>query len=1086
MASNRVCGRCGVELTNVGTERLCPACLLEGGLDAGESVAGKPPWMAPLASRSAQETAILYSFGDYELLEEIARGGMGIVYRARQVSLNRIVAVKVLISGLLASPEFVQRFRAEAAAAASLQHPNIVAIHEVGYREGQHFFAMDYVFGSSLAELTRNGPLSARRAAGYVKTIAGAIHYAHERGILHRDLKPANVLIDENDQPRVTDFGLAKDVHKQTDLTLSGQVLGSPGYMSPEQAGARRGLVGRRSDVYSLGAILYHLLTGRPPFMADSVAKTLHQVQNDEPVSPRLLNPAVPHDLATICLKCLEKEPEKRYATAEGLADDLGRFLDRKPILARPISRPEKCWRWCRRNPVVATLAATAVLIFVLGFAGVTWQGQRACQAATDAQRLGNIAQGRLYAAQMKLAHTAYKEGRIGHALALLRGQQPGPDRPDFRGFDWRYLYRLCSGSPGDIIATNAGVFHSVNYSPDGHAVAFGTGDGLVEIFGADSHQRIKRWKAHKGAVDYLAYYPPNGNWLATASGDDGVLKLWDIEHERTLFSMDSAKGMWVDFAFSPTGRYLAARATDAQSINLWELHADSPGATPALTLKANLDFLGPAAFSPDERTLAVCNTRPGRTVDLFDLSGDGVVELSGGAHTDLIMAAAFSPDGSKLATGGADERVVLWDMKDHVPIGQPYETDLLMITALAFGPDRQTLFACGWGPNIRLWNLRKTPESLALPGHGSGVNGMALAPDGRSLASAGRDGTARIWPVAREDLEAAAQPMAPSRTLIRSADTFSRSLGQMAVWAVAVSPHQEKVAAVSSEKLMVVDLPTEAESASVDVATVFGVQDDGFISIRFSPDGSQLVVGSIYGKVALLDAATLGLIKKPMQFHGDQVWSIDFCLDNSVLITSGSNGTGIKLTEIASGRLLGEIRGTEGFFPPQPIAVSPDGKLLAAGSPEQLVRVWDIASGRLVTSSPQKVRFLHALAFSPDGRLLAYADELGAIFLWDFAGQRPLRELVGHNGPVNMLAFSPDGRTLASGGMDHTIRLWHPEIDQEVAILTGHGGWVWCVAFAKHGNVLLSGSRDGTLKLWQAASFDEIKANETITWPNP
>jgi WD40 repeat protein/predicted Ser/Thr protein kinase len=1087
MAEKRLCGKCGAELTDVGPERLCPACLLEGGLDVGESVAEKPPWVVPLASRSARETAVFYSFGDYELLEEIARGGMGIVYRARQASLNRIVAVKVLISGLLASPEFVQRFRAEAAAAASLQHPNIVAIHEVGFREGQHFFAMDYVLGSSLAELTRNGPLAARRAAGYVKTIAEAIHYAHARGILHRDLKPANVLIDEKDQPHVTDFGLAKDLHKHTDLTLSGQVLGSPSYMPPEQAEARRGKVGVRSDVYSLGAVLYHLLTARPPFAADTIAKTLHQVQNDEPVSPRLLNGAVPQDLTTICLKCLEKEPEKRYATAQDLAEDLGRFLERKPILARPISRPEKFWRWCRRNPVVATLAATAALIFVLGFAGVAWQGQRASQAAANARRLGHIAQGGQYAAQMKLAHGAYQAGKIGTAFELLKAQIPAPGEPDFRGFEWRYLYRLCSGSPGEIIATNTGVFQSVAYSPDGHTVAFGTGDGLVEIFGADSHQRIKRWKAHEGAVDYLAYYPPNGNWLATTSGDDGILKLWDIEQERVLFSMDGSKGMCVDFAFSPTGRYLAARETDALSLNLWELHTSMPGAAPTVTRKANLGFLGPAVFSPDERTLFVCN-KNARAAALLDLSGDGVVQLPEGAHVDFIQAAAFSRDGSKLVTGGADERVVLWDVGDHVAISRQYETDLIVPTAVALSPDNQTLFAGGWGPNIRLWNLQKTPEFSTLQGHGSGVNGMALAPDGRALASAGRDGTARIWPLAKAGLEAATQPVAPFRTLVHSKDTFSSSRGQQAVLAMAVSPHKDKVVAASDEKLLVVDLLSDAEPVCVDIASVFGVQEAGVMGIRFSSDGSQLAVGSGFGEIAFLDATTWRRTKEPVQFHNSQIWNIDFCLDGKVLITSGSNGTGIKLTEIASGRLIREIRGVEGSFPPQPTAVSPDRTLLATGSPEQRVRIWDIASGRLVTSSPenQKVRFLHALAFSPDGRLLAYADELGAIFLWDFAGARPLRKLVGHSGPVNTLAFSPDGRTLASGGMDHTVRLWHPEIDQEVAILTGHTGWVWCVAFARGGDILLSGSRDGTLKLWQAASFDEIKANERITSFHP
>jgi WD40 repeat protein len=1081
MSDKRLCSKCGAELTAVAQEQLCPACLLEAGLEAGHdssetlSVGGV-----------GQPSSFPRTFGDYELSEEIARGGMGIVYKARQASLDRIVAVKMLLFGPLAGPEFVQRFRTEAAAAASLQHPNIVAIHEVGFREGQHFFAMDCVAGRSLADIVREGPLPARRAVGYVKTIAEAIQYAHERGILHRDIKPSNVLIDEHDQPRVTDFGLAKDLHKQTDLTLSGQVLGSPSYMSPEQAEARRGKVGVRSDVYSLGAVLYHLLTARPPFAADSVAKTLHQVQNDEPVSPRLLNGAVPQDLTTICLKCLEKEPDKRYATAQDLAEDLGRFLDRKPILARPISRPGKFWRWCRRNPVVATLAATAVLIFVLGFAGVTWQGQRASQAAANARRLGHIAQGGRYAAQMKLAHGAYQAGKIGAALEALKAQIPASGEPDFRGFEWRYLYRLCSGSLGEIIATNASVFQSVAYSPDGHTVAFGTGDGFVEIFGADSHQRIKGWKAHEGAVDYLAYYPPNGNWLATTSGDDGILKLWDIEQERVLRTVDSSKGMRVDFAFSPTGRYLAARKTDALSLNLWELHTSMPGAAPTVTLKANLDFFGPAVFSPDERTLFVCSNKTPGASALFDLSGDAVVQLPEGAHVDFVIAAAFSRDGSRLATGGGDERVVLWDLQDHPTISRQYETDVIVPTAVALSPDNQTLFACGWGPNIRLWNLQKTPEFSTLQGHGSGVNGMALAPDGRALASAGRDGTARIWPLAKVGLEAATQPVAPFRTLVHSEDTFSRSRGQLAVWAVAVSPHEDKVVAASDEKLLVVDLLTDAEPVCVDITNVFGAQEVGFTGIRFSPDGSLLAVGSGSGKVALLDATTLRRTKEPVQLHSSQIWSIDFCLDGKVLITGGSNGTGIKLTEIASGRLIREVKGTEGFFPPQPIAVSPDRTLLATGGPEQWVRIWDIASGRLVASSPQKVRFLHALAFSPDGRLLAYADELGAIFLWDFVGRRLLGKLVGHSGNVNALAFSPDGRTLASAGMDHTVRLWHPEIDQEVAILTEHTGWVWCVAFAQHGNVLLSGSRDGTLKLWQAASWDEIRADERITAFHP
>src|SRR5439155_16620001 len=265
--------------------------------------------------------------GDYDLIEEIARGGMGVVFRARQRSLNRIVAVKLLLSGQFASKQFLERFRAEAQMTARLQHPNIVPVYEVGEANGQPFFSMELVQGQNLAELVRDQPLAPDRAADYMKAIAEAVHYAHGEGILHRDLKPANVLIDGFDNPRVTDFGLAKQLQGDSELTLTGLVIGSPSFASPEQAAGLRDKVGSESDVYALGAILYYLLTGRPPFQAATVAETVHQVKNSEPVSPHSLNPAIPRDLETICLKCLAKESARRYLTAEHFAGELGRFL---------------------------------------------------------------------------------------------------------------------------------------------------------------------------------------------------------------------------------------------------------------------------------------------------------------------------------------------------------------------------------------------------------------------------------------------------------------------------------------------------------------------------------------------------------------------------------------------------------------------------------------------------------------------------------------------------------------------------------------------------------------------------------------
>jgi N-acetylneuraminic acid mutarotase len=349
-------------LTSGALEGLCPVCVAHAAfLDEPDSTS------APLTDLPATH---LRHFGDYELLEEIARGGMGVVFRARQLSLNRIVAVKMILTGQLASPADVLRFRAEAEAAANLQHPNIVAIHEVGQREGQHYFSMDYVEGQNLAQWSSDRGVRHRdwkRVAQWVKALAEAIQYAHDHGTVHRDLKPSNVLIDKLGQVRITDFGLAKRFKSDSELTVTGQIIGTPNFMPPEQAAARRGEVGPPSDIYSLGAILYFLLTGEPPFLGKTTHETMAKVLNEEPVSPRTLKPEVPHDLATICLKCLEKRPHRRYGSAKDLADDLARFIIDEPILACPVGPLEKIWRLCRRHPAASGLLILLLLLLGLG-----------------------------------------------------------------------------------------------------------------------------------------------------------------------------------------------------------------------------------------------------------------------------------------------------------------------------------------------------------------------------------------------------------------------------------------------------------------------------------------------------------------------------------------------------------------------------------------------------------------------------------------------------------------------------------------------------------------------------------------------
>ena len=429
---------------------------------------------------------------------------MGVVYKARQLNLDRFVAVKLLPFGQFSREEVVQRFRAESAAAAQLQHPNIVAIHEVGEQEGQHYFSMDLVIGHTLAELVRDQPLPPRRAAAYLKTIAEAVHYAHEHGVVHRDLKPSNVIVDASDQPRITDFGLAKRLSqttdhglRTTDLTLSGQVLGSPNFMSPEQAGGRAKAIGPSSDVYSLGALLYHLLTRQPPFQADTLTTLLKQVVEAEPVPPRLLNPSIPRDLETVCLKCLEKEPARRYSTAFALSEELGRFLEDKPIQARPVNAAGKVWKWCGRRPAMAAMAGGLALSLMLGMAGVLWQWHRASETAR--QKAASE-----YAADMHLAQLAVEDDNRGLALTLLdkyrpqgksETRNPKPEgRPtsatDPRGWEWRYLWQLLRGDELSTLRQYPKGIEALVVSKDGKLLAIATG-GQVGLWDLTSHRPL-------------------------------------------------------------------------------------------------------------------------------------------------------------------------------------------------------------------------------------------------------------------------------------------------------------------------------------------------------------------------------------------------------------------------------------------------------------------------------------------------------------------------------------------------------------------------------------------------------------------
>jgi WD40 repeat protein/serine/threonine protein kinase len=1047
---------------------------------------------------------------DFEILAELGHGGMGIVYKARQISLNRLVALKMVLAGPGASESMLARFRNEAEAAARLQHANIVQIFSIGDHEGRPFLTLELVEGETLAQRLDETPQRPIAAAALVEVLARAIQIAHE----NRDLKPSNILLKsaastqtpsspsrpgasrtfwksvtvgtsggtalspgegsrgsdvgvaDYGVPKIADFGLAKLLDDSARLTHTGDLLGTPRYMAPEQAmfawtGSRedRGS-GAASDIYSLGAILYEMITGQPPFKADTAMKTLLKVLHQDPVSPNELQPKVPYDLATITLKCLEKESSKRYETALDLAEDLRRFRQGEPILAQRIGPLGVLWRRCRRYPVMAALIGALIVSFVGGFVATAVSWFRAETHRRSAERHADRAESSLYLSRFAQAQLEWRLNNPGAIPKLLNGFVPRPGEPDRRGWEWYCLINLIHSDALTIeLQEDSGDFSSsivsgLRFSEDGRRLLVGTGShfarprpfGEVSVWGFDNwyrgEQPIRTRLFHETPSHVIAMTADRDGRIIAFGGQKGLLKIWDTSRPEDPIALSGHTAAIRSLSLSRDGNYLAAAdddghvtVTDVRSrvIKLRlkgtcvRLIADGrqvitgdefqPRQNQFLEIRDGREgrllrslpvrdtsiLSAPFELSDDERQAVIWKGLEARTVNLED----GRLGPSLPGHSGEITHAVFSPDGMHVATAAADR-------------------------------------------TVRLWDPRTGAEELVFRGHRNRVATLAFHPNGRLLASGDQSrGEIKVWDLTRH----------PEYLTVRGLPTVPRdaksTVPQRVAMALGFTADSHRLIEVRRDGTLADRDARGGPGTGRMLSLPISDQATGPSKLAaFSADGTQLagMDQADPSKVVIWDVRTGGELKTFQ--HSFRIVHIDWSLDGQRIVTATPDRKQIgrprtvKVWDTSTGANLAEFRPKGHFDPAQVgdcgvVALSPDGKLVAfddySETRPSFISIYEVASRRLVSRLVANADLVSTLAFSPSGALLAAGSLDGRIFVYNLNSSKMLyaEPLRCASPALGMLAFSPDGRLLAAAGREQ-LEVWHIDMGQPVFALRG------------------------------------------------
>lgn len=956
----------------------------------------------------------------FEILDELGRGGMGVVYRARQKSLNRLVAIKTLAGGRWAEPGFVARLRREAKALSQLNDPHVVQVFEIIDTPASVSLVLEYVDGGNLAARLHWMPLSPIEAGRIALTLARTISTVHQQGLYHRDIKPANILLDRAGNIKIADFGLAKEEGSVGRQTATGDFFGTPSYMAPEQAQGRKVEIDARTDVYAIGATLYEMLTGRPPFSGASTVDILKQLLDRDPIAPRLLIPKIPRDLETICLKCLEKDPKKRFDSAQELADELDRSLQGLPIHSRPIGAFDRLLKWCKRRPAAAGLIGVSIAGMVAIASLVLFNNQRlkkynqdliaAVEKANELQRVAEDNERRakdgMYASDISRAAVAWKQEDTRELTELLDRHRPRPGKIDRRGFEWWYLYRQAKRARRMLLETFQPMY-TLCYSPDRKWLAAAGKDAIVRFLNPDTGEASKEFATGQKEVNGVTF-SPNGTEFATA-GDDGTIRIWTIETGNERLKISTPFRKVFELVYTSDGTRIIACGI-SPVIHIFDVHSGQEVAR----LEGHTDVVENLRLSDEGRTLV-------------SLSNDSTIRFWN-LDERMLVASIDTRERGRSMVYNQNRRIVItgnnFGELRTIDVGQNREIDSVKqidgVNSLALHPDGALLAVGDDNGQIRLRGIDREGRFInekfqAWQAHRGRIYSLVWSTDNSRLISAGKDGRILSWSVAAArraeprrfviDPSTDDWPVSqlPTMVLMRPADgaflRWSLRTGRPPVASngrfrreFCSSGDGKLFAAVDqSETLQLFAVPDDSEQP-IDAHKLAEWRSPNKLVIDgFLPDSQRLVLHDVYGDMmGSGEDSNLLILDVPSLKHVERV----------------------------------PVSGTK------EVAISPDGRRMAIAIPQGVI-LWDVSANKIVWTVPQ-TNVLH-LAFSPNGELIAMASANRSIAIRNSIDGTLRNEFTNFRALGNGMTFSPDGLSLVSAMPDGAVIFTHVATGQEL-----------------------------------------------------